>query len=85
MFTDGIPLWCVAVAIMSIKVVKDVIRIRVVVSCALRNNQYRFVMVKHTDSVVVVLVQDLRGGYGVDHAVAPTIVPIVQMVGIAGW
>ena len=35
--------------------------------------------------LAVVLVQDLRGGYGVDHAIALGIVPIVKMVGTATW
>ena len=65
--------------------VTSAIRLRAVVGCTLISSISLFVMVQDSDSVVVVLVQNLRGGYGVDHAVAPTIVQIVVMDGNASW
>ena len=83
--TDGISLWFAPVAIMSIKVVKDVIRIRAVVTHATITNTFLCVLVMITNGVLMVLVEIMSKKYGKGRVIAPIIVQIVVMDLIATW
>ena len=62
---------------MSIKVVKDVIRIRAVVTHATITNTFLCVLVMITNGVLMVLVEIVSKKYGKGRVIAPIIVQIV--------